>query len=592
MTVRGTGFRKLVLLNREGAAMTDIEERTPERIVAGSAERLRTDGRLLAKVGSLPVLVVWHDGEAFAIEDRCPHLGFPLRQGTIESGMVTCHWHHARFDLASGCTLDPWADDAIAFDVAIEGDEVVVSARPPVPALPRWSGRLREGLEQGLTLVVAKSVQSLVELPGGVAEILRVGYDFGIANRRDGWGSGLTVLTAMANLLPRLRPEDRSLALVHALEFLGGDTRGNAPRFALSPMTDAGQPVERLVGWYRRMIETRNGSGAERALATAIDRNELAAIEEVMFAAACDHVFVDEGHVLDFTNKAFEALTHLPSGSAALLTSLVRATARAERSEESSEWNHPVDLAALATRTQTELVAILARVPRDDGYDVAGLGQELLADDPERVASSLLGAARCGAGVEQLARAVALAAGLGSQFHLNNDPGDWNTVHHTFTTANAVHRTCSSARRTCCRERSCTALRVYLDRFLNVPALVSHSRRRARSRALLQCGTSKAPSIERRMKRGDSSPPAGSATNSPRALGHALLQEDAGFHWYQMVEAGIAQAYEWPAGSEESALLLVAVARFLAAHTPSRRELQKIATTAVRLRRGEELFSD
>ncbi|MEZ5218242.1 MAG: hypothetical protein R2715_17055 [Ilumatobacteraceae bacterium] len=76
------------------------------------------------------------------------------------------------------------------------------------------------------------------------------------------------------------------------------------------------------------------------------------------------------------------------------------------------------------------------------------------------------------------------------------------------------------------------------------------------------------------------------------ALGHALLQEDAGFHWYQMVEAGIAQAYEWPAGSEESALLLVAVARFLAAHTPSRRELQKIATTAVRLRRGEELFSD
>ncbi|MEZ5218241.1 MAG: Rieske 2Fe-2S domain-containing protein [Ilumatobacteraceae bacterium] len=452
--------------------MTDIEERTPERIVAGSAERLRTDGRLLAKVGSLPVLVVWHDGEAFAIEDRCPHLGFPLRQGTIESGMVTCHWHHARFDLASGCTLDPWADDAIAFDVAIEGDEVVVSARPPVPALPRWSGRLREGLEQGLTLVVAKSVQSLVELPGGVAEILRVGYDFGIANRRDGWGSGLTVLTAMANLLPRLRPEDRSLALVHALEFLGGDTRGNAPRFALSPMTDAGQPVERLVGWYRRMIETRNGSGAERALATAIDRNELAAIEEVMFAAACDHVFVDEGHVLDFTNKAFEALTHLPSGSAALLTSLVRATARAERSEESSEWNHPVDLAALATRTQTELVAILARVPRDDGYDVAGLGRELLADDPERVTSSLLDAARCGAGVEQLARAVALAAGLRvARFHLNNDPGDWNTVHHTFTTANAVHQA-ARRRPTDLLSRAVVhgALRVYLDRFLNVPA--------------------------------------------------------------------------------------------------------------------------
>ena len=44
-------------------------------------------------------------------------MGFPLHQGTVESGLVTCHWHHARFDLASGCTLDPFADDARGFDV-------------------------------------------------------------------------------------------------------------------------------------------------------------------------------------------------------------------------------------------------------------------------------------------------------------------------------------------------------------------------------------------------------------------------------------------------------------------------------------------
>ena len=87
---------------------------------AGSFDDLQRDGRLLTKVGSLPVLVVWHDGRAFAIEDRCPHLGFPLHQGTVEAGLVTCHWHHARFDLVSGCTLDPWADDAIGFDVSIE----------------------------------------------------------------------------------------------------------------------------------------------------------------------------------------------------------------------------------------------------------------------------------------------------------------------------------------------------------------------------------------------------------------------------------------------------------------------------------------
>jgi nitrite reductase/ring-hydroxylating ferredoxin subunit len=38
----------------------------------------------------------------FALDNRCPHMGFPLDRGTVEDGILTCHWHHARFDLASG----------------------------------------------------------------------------------------------------------------------------------------------------------------------------------------------------------------------------------------------------------------------------------------------------------------------------------------------------------------------------------------------------------------------------------------------------------------------------------------------------------
>ena len=30
-----------------------------------------------------------------------------------------------------------------------------------------------------------------------------------------------------------------------------------------------------------------------------------------MFAAVTDHVFIDGGHTIDFTNKAFEVLDHL-----------------------------------------------------------------------------------------------------------------------------------------------------------------------------------------------------------------------------------------------------------------------------------------
>jgi nitrite reductase/ring-hydroxylating ferredoxin subunit len=37
------------------------------------------------------------------------HMGFPLERGSVADGILTCHWHHARFDLASGCTFDLWA---------------------------------------------------------------------------------------------------------------------------------------------------------------------------------------------------------------------------------------------------------------------------------------------------------------------------------------------------------------------------------------------------------------------------------------------------------------------------------------------------
>lgn len=70
------------------------------------------------------------------------------------------------------------------------------------------------------------------------------------------------------------------------------------------------------------------------------------------------------------------------------------------------------------------------------------------------------------------------------------------------------------------------------------------------------------------------------------------LAEDAEFHWIQTVEAAVRQFHAWPAGSDEGALLLAGTARFLAAHTPTRRELPQVVRIATRLRRGEELFEE
>src|SRR6478752_2499765 len=101
-----------------------------DRVTVGTLDELRRDGCLTGKVGSRPVCVFWSEGAAYALDDRCPHMGFPLHRGSVESGLLTCHWHNARFDVSSGGTLDPWADDVRSYPVEIEDDRVTVIVEP------------------------------------------------------------------------------------------------------------------------------------------------------------------------------------------------------------------------------------------------------------------------------------------------------------------------------------------------------------------------------------------------------------------------------------------------------------------------------
>ena len=559
---------------------------------AGSLAELQATGTLLTKVGALPVLVVWHDERLYAIEDRCPHLGFPLHQGTVEAGLITCHWHHARFDLASGCTLDPWADDAIGFDCDVHDGAVWVRARPVGDPRAVGLGRLRDGLEHGFTLVIAKAVLGLLEADVDVASIVAEGVRHGLANRAEGWSSGLTTLVALANLAPDLEPADRAAAWGHGLVEVARSTNGRPARFGESALAPAGVAPERLAAWYRRFVETRTEDAAERTLATLVAGGDLGAAADAMFAAVTDHVFIDEGHTLDFTNKAFEAIALLgPALAPDALGSLVSQTCAADRAEESGPWQYPVDLAALAEQGGAALTAVVPTGAEWDGTDA--LAHIVLTGEPHDAVAALVAARTAGATPEQLARAVAYAAALRlTRFHVRNDPGDWDTVHHAFTTANALHQ--AIVRRPTPELRRGVvqlALRVHLDRFLNVPAARIPDVTTGDLAELEDCWdrqgqVDRAGAIVVGYLRGG-----GDHRAVVAALGHALLAEDAGFHWYQIVEAAARQAAAWPTGDQQ-ALVLAGAARFLAAHTPTRRERAQVIRTATLLRRGEPVFEE
>src|SRR5436853_4209575 len=121
------------------------------RVRVGTRQQLEEKGCLTGKAGTQPICVLWDGERAYALDDRCPHMGFPLHRGTVESGLVTCHWHHARFDLESGGTLDPFADDLRAYPVEIDDGRVVVVVSPEKDRRAHLQHRLEEGLEQGIS---------------------------------------------------------------------------------------------------------------------------------------------------------------------------------------------------------------------------------------------------------------------------------------------------------------------------------------------------------------------------------------------------------------------------------------------------------
>ena len=87
-----------------------MDDKSRGFVRAGNLEELKAEGRLVVHGRHRPILLLHECGHVFALDNRCPHKGFPLDRGSVEDGILTCHWHHARFELPSGCTFDLWAD--------------------------------------------------------------------------------------------------------------------------------------------------------------------------------------------------------------------------------------------------------------------------------------------------------------------------------------------------------------------------------------------------------------------------------------------------------------------------------------------------
>jgi nitrite reductase/ring-hydroxylating ferredoxin subunit len=562
---------------------------TARRARAASLEELRAMGRLVVGLNGHTVCLLAEGDDVYAVDNRCPHMGFPLHRGTVSDGILTCHWHHARFDLCTGGTFDQFADELRRFPVEIVGDDVYIDLRPRRDPVEHQRRRLQVGLERNISLVVAKAAIVLVEADPAGVDAFRAGIEFGVRRRGGGWNRGLTTLSCLMNLAPRVVPEERAAALYHGLGDVALEAAGDEPRFPLQPLPGEASP-ERLGRWFRNFIEVRDAEGAERALVSAARAGATPQqLANMLFTAATDHRYIDGGHTLDFVNKAFEALDVAGWERAeAVLASLAAPLAFAERMEEANEWRHPVDLVAL-------LEDAFERLPQPGAGPWGGraeLVETTLDAEAADVLDALLAALRDGASAVDIASAVTFAAAMRiARFPTTNEFGDWDTALHTFTFANAVEQGLRrSPSRELLRGVFDAAMSVHLDRFLNVPA--SRLPEPDDGHGVL---TELPPLLDRQQQVDDAAKLVASYRGDPgeliATLGACLLREERNFHTIQCVEAAVRQ-HELLCGTGEDRLPLIAAVRYLAAHAPTDRAQRQTFEIARRLHRGEKLYED
>lgn len=88
--------------------------------------QVEVDGRKIA---------VFRDGDRWiAVDDRCPHMGASLSDGTLHVDQLQCVWHEWRYDVTTGrCPVRPWACVTVHEVKAEDGGVFVRRPEPPPP---------------------------------------------------------------------------------------------------------------------------------------------------------------------------------------------------------------------------------------------------------------------------------------------------------------------------------------------------------------------------------------------------------------------------------------------------------------------------
>ena len=93
--------------------------------VAKKSDFKEGQGKVI-KAKDKTIALFYHNGNFYAIDNTCKHMGGPLGEGELENSTVTCPWHGWRYNIETGANLVMPNIKVNTYNVIVEGDEVKV----------------------------------------------------------------------------------------------------------------------------------------------------------------------------------------------------------------------------------------------------------------------------------------------------------------------------------------------------------------------------------------------------------------------------------------------------------------------------------
>jgi nitrite reductase/ring-hydroxylating ferredoxin subunit len=103
--------------------------------LAIASSELQINDMLGLTIDGINVLLINYEGEIYAYEDKCAHLGIKLSMGYFEDDEVICAAHHWTFKVTSGEGVNPCGVNIQRFQVKIDADQIWVDL-PTAPSTP------------------------------------------------------------------------------------------------------------------------------------------------------------------------------------------------------------------------------------------------------------------------------------------------------------------------------------------------------------------------------------------------------------------------------------------------------------------------